>query len=82
MKIHDSQEDGVRLAHELTSQQDEEPMQPMEQEDDHPIADDDSMADQADEPDSDDEDNALEQQDHDDDQLSAQGKTTRPRMLQ
>ena len=27
MKIHDSQEDGVRLAHELTSQQDEEPMQ-------------------------------------------------------
>ena len=80
MKIHDSQEDGVRLAHELTSQQDEEPMQPMEQEDDHPIADDDSMADQADEPDSDDEDNALEQQDDNDDQLSAQGKTTRPRM--
>ena len=50
----------------------------MQQEDDHPIADDDSMADQADEPDSDDdEDNALEQQDHDD-QLSAQGKTTWP----
>ena len=47
----------------------------MEQEDDHPIADDDSMADQADEPESDDEDNALEQQDHDD-QLNAQGKTT------
>ena len=74
----DKQNNNAYVAHELASQQVEEPMeqeddQPMEQEDDQPIADDDSMADQADEPESDDEDNALEQQD-DDDQLSAQGK--------
>ena len=72
----DKQNDNAYVAHKLASQQVEEPI---EQEDDHPIADDDSMADQADEPDSDDEDNALEQQDDDDDnQLSAQGKTTWP----
>ena len=72
----DKQNDNAYLAHELTSQQDEEPN--VQQEDDLSIAGDDSMADQADEPDSDDdEDNALEQKDHDedDDQLSAQGKT-------
>ena len=70
-KDYDDKQNGVRLAHQLASQQDEEPIQ---QEDDLPN---DSMADQADEPDFDDEDNALEQQgdDDDDDQLSAQGKT-------
>ena len=72
IKDHNSQEDkqnDASLANELASQQGGEP------EDDLPLTDDDSMADQADEPDSDDEDNALEQQD-DDDQLSAQGKTS------
>ena len=72
-----NQNDNAYLAHELASQQNEEPMQ---QEDDLPIADDDNMpADQADEPDSDaqneeNEDNDLKQQDHDDDP-SDQGKT-------